>query len=297
MAVIPPRSKGPHLNALRAFESAGRLKSFASAADELSVTPGAVSQHVKSLEAWAEGNLFVRNAQGVVLTPLGEELLPGFSRAFDLLSNAVQELRTKSAPNKISIAALPSIAQLWLSEKLGKLRQIAPDISVSVVAVETPPNLAREPFDVTLFFREGAPESDELELFRDRIFPVCTPEIAARLTSVADLGNETLLHDTTWADDWTLWLSQFPDAPLTGKRGPVYSLFAVALEEACNGAGVLMAHEALVASRLLSGALVAPFDQKLSLGRSLMMRIAPSFRDEPACKMLRCAMESDFAAT
>ena len=126
MAVAPPRIKGPHLNALRAFESAGRLQSFAAAADELGVTAGAVSQHVKSLEAWAEGELFVRNAQGVVLTPLGEELLPGFTRAFDQLSDAVQDLRTKSAPNKISIAALPSVAQLWLSEKLGRLRQIAP---------------------------------------------------------------------------------------------------------------------------------------------------------------------------
>ncbi len=295
MAISPPRSKGPHLNALRAFECAGRLKSFAAAADELSVTPGAVSQHVKSLEAWAEGELFIRNAQGVVLTPLGEELLPGFTNAFDLLSIAVQELRTKSVPNKISIAALPSIAQLWLSEKLGRLRQISPDFSVSVVAVETPPNLAREPFDVALFFREGAPEADEIRLFRDRIFPVCTPEIAARLTSVVDLEGETLLHDTTWADDWALWLSQFPDATRVGKRGPAYSLYAVAVEEACNGAGVLMAHEALVATRLKAGSLVAPFDQKFSLGRSLTMRIAASFRDTPGCKMLLRAMESDIA--
>lgn len=291
MAVAPPRAKGPHLNALRAFESAGRLKSFAAAADELSVTPGAVSQHVKSLEAWAEGELFVRNAQGVTLTPLGEELLPGFTQAFDMLSDAVQELRSKCAPKKISIAALPSIAQLWLSEKLGNLRRIAPDISVSVVAVETPPNLAREPFDVTLFFRNSVPEADEIELFEDRIFPVCTPEIAARLISVSDLRHETLLHDTTWTDDWAQWLSLFPDGPRVEKRGPAFSLFAVALEEACNGAGILMAHEALVAARLKSGALVSPFGEKLSVGRSLMMRIAPSFRNKPACQLLRRAFE------
>lgn len=295
MAVAPPRTKGPHLNALRAFESAGRLKSFSAAADELGVTAGAISQHIKALEAWAEGALFVRKAQGVVMTPLGEELLPGFTAAFDMLSDAVQDLRTKSAPHKISIAALPSVAQLWLSTRLGRLRQIAPDVSVSVVAVETPPNLAREPFDVTLFFREGPPEPDEIEVFQDRIFPVCTPEIAARVGSVADLQAETLLHDTTWSDDWPLWLSQFPDAPHTGKRGPAFSLFAVALEEASNGAGVLMAHEALVESRLKSGVLVAPFSQKHSLGRSLVMRLAPSFRGKPACEMFRRAIADDFA--
>lgn len=296
MAVAPPRFRGPHLNALRAFESAGRLKSFAAAADELGVTPGAVSQHVKSLEAWAEGQLFVRNAQGVALTKLGEELLPAFTTAFDLLGNAVQDLRTKGTPNKISIATLPSIAQLWLSERLGRLRQIAPEISVSVVAVETPPNLAREPFDATFFFRKGAVGPDEVALSKDRIFPVCTPKIATRLNSVSDISNETLLHDTTWADDWTIWLSHYSNAPFVGKSGPVYSLFAVALEEACNGAGVLMAHEALVEARLNSGALVAPFDQKLSMGRNLVMRLAPSFQDTPACKVLRRAMEYEAAS-
>lgn len=291
MAVAPPRIKGPHLNALRAFESAGRLKSFAAAADELGVTAGAISQHIKALEAWAEGELFTRNARGVVMTPLGQELLPGFTAAFDMLSDAVQDLRTKSAPNKISIAALPSVAQLWLSEKLGRLRQIAPGIAVSVVAVETPPNLSREPFDVTLFFRQGAPEPDEVELFKDRIFPVCTPEIAARLKSVADLEHETLLYDTTWAEDWSIWLSQFTDAPRADGRGPAFSLFAVALEEAANGAGVLMAHQALVKARLSSGALVAPFGEKTALGRSLMMRIAPRFRDTQACETLRRAIQ------
>ena len=292
MAIAPPRSKGPHLNALRAFESAGRLKSFAAAAEELSVTPGAVSQHVKALEAWAEGDLFVRNAQGVFLTPLGEELLPGFTAAFDMLNTAVQELRTKSAPNRISIAALPSIAQLWLPRKLGELRRLAPEISVSVVAVETPPNLTREPFDVALFFQDGAQVADEIELCADRIFPVCTPEIAARLTSVAALANETLLHDTTWADDWELWLSQFPQVSRTENRSAAYSLFAVALEEACNGAGVLMAHEVLVESRLASGALVAPYNEKVALGRSLVMRIAPNFQGKSSCKILQRVLES-----
>ena len=291
MSVSPPRIKGPHLNALRAFESAGRLKSFAAAAEELNVTAGAISQHIKSLEAWAEGELFVRNTRGVVLSPLGEELLPDFTAAFDRLSDAVQALRTKSTPNNISIAALPSIAQLWLSEKLGKLRQIAPETNVSVVAVETPPNMEREPFDVTLFFQEGPAQQDQIELFRDQIFPVCTAEIAARLNSVDDLRNETLLHDSTWVDDWALWLAQFPDAPRTGKRGPAYSLFSVALEEACNGAGVLMGHEALVASRLKAGLLVAPFKQKLPLRRKLVMSIAPRFRTKNACDLLKKALE------
>ena len=296
MAISPPRIKGPHLNALRAFESAGRLKSFASAADELSVTPGAISQHIKSLEAWAEGELFVRNTRGVVLSPLGEELLPEFTIAFDRLHDAVQALRTKGAPNKISIAALPAVAQLWLSEKLGVMRQIAPEITVSVMALETPPNLAREPYDVSLFYSEQPPGRDEVLLFQDRIFPVCTPEVARRLTTVADLEHENLLRDTTWANDWTLWLSDLPDAPRMARRGATYSLFSVALEEACNGAGVLMGHEALVKSKLKSGALSAPFEHQCALAQRLIMRTAPAFRGTRACQLLLQALDKEHSA-
>lgn len=290
MSVSPPRSKGPHLNALRAFESAGRLKSFVAAAEELNVTPGAISQHIKSLESWAEGQLFVRSTRGVALSELGEALLPEFTQAFDLLNEAVQSLRSKSAPSSIKIATLPSIAQLWLSEKLGHLRAIAPEISVSVEAVERAPNLARDPFDVTLFFQDHAPDPGEIALFQDRIFPVCTPRLAERLARPGDLARESLLHDSTWRNDWDFWLSSLPQPPRLATRGPTYSLFSVALEEACNGAGVLMAHEALVAARLQAGDLVAPFAHKVTLQRWLVMRMASRFRANPAAKLLQTAM-------
>jgi LysR family glycine cleavage system transcriptional activator len=278
------------LNALRAFESAARLQSFSAAAEELSVTPGAIAQHIKSLEAWAENDLFVRHSRGVALTPLGEELLPEFTAAFDQLGAAVQALRSKSAPHKIRIATLPSLAQLWLSEKLGRLRKIAPDIAVSVIAVESPPNLIRDHYDVAIFFKNGPLDYGETKLLQDQIFPVCTPDIAARLMRISDLEQETLLHDSTWVGDWAHWLAQVPGAGRSGKRGPTHSLFSVALEEACNGAGVLMAHEALVASKLRSGALVAPFPNKVPLDRNLVMGVADRFAKTPACAKLLQAM-------
>lgn len=293
MPVAPPRPKGPHLNALRAFESAARHKSFVAAAEELSVTPGAIAQHIKTLEAWAESDLFVRRSRGVELTALGEELLPEFSAAFDMLGAAVQSLRTKSAPNKIRIATLPSIAQLWLSEKLGRLRKIAPEISVSVVAVETPPNLAREPYDVAIFFKQGDLEQNEISLFQDRIFPVCAPNLAAELKTVSDLQGQTLLHDSTWAGDWAHWLRAIPGADRVGRRGPTHSLFSVAMEEACNGAGVLMAHEALVQSRIRSGALIAPFREKVTLDRQLVLSTASGWEKTTCFKMLHRALSEN----
>ena len=290
MSVTPPRPKGPHLNALRAFESAARLGSFYAAAEELCVTPGAIAQHIKSLEAWAESPLFDRKARGVELTPLGEELLPLFTLAFDQLGEAVQALRTKAAPQKIRIATLPSIAQLWLPERLGDFRKIAPDYYVSVIATETTPNLSREPFDVTLFFQDNPLGKGDINIFQDRIFPVCNKEIGLRLHSVSALKNETLLHDSTWENDWNKWLSSAPGADNISTHGPVFSLFAVALEEARRGAGVLMAHEALVRSEVDKGELVIPFDHKVRLKRYLVMKNAPAFANSESCVLLRSVL-------
>jgi LysR family glycine cleavage system transcriptional activator len=117
MSTTPLRPRGPHLNALRAFEAAARHGSFSLASDELCVTPGAVAQHIKSLESWANAQLFDRYPHGVKLTRLGYKELPSFVKAFDGLGEAVQTLRSYAAPEQLSIAALPSVAQLLLSSR------------------------------------------------------------------------------------------------------------------------------------------------------------------------------------
>ena len=93
MTVAPNRPKGPPLNAMRAFEAAARHVSFVAAAEELSVSAGAVSQHIKALEAWAGTPLFRRNAKGVELTREGQVLVETFTRAFDGLADATRALR------------------------------------------------------------------------------------------------------------------------------------------------------------------------------------------------------------
>lgn len=292
MPVSPPRPKGPHLNALRAFEAAARRRSFTGAAEELSVTPGAVTQHVKALEAWAGARLFTRSARGVAPTPLAEALLPRFSRAFDELGEAVQALRAGAAPNKVRLATLPAIAQLWLAPRLGALRRAAPAFSVSVIALESPPNLTREPFDLSLFFSARPAGPHDLEILRDRIFPVCAPATAARLKRPADLSGETLLHDSAWSGDWAQWLAAHGGGAAVSGPGTAHSLFAVALEEARHGGGVLMAHEALVTPFLENGDLVKPFPQSLDLPRRLVARMTPAFAATGAAAALRQALLS-----
>ncbi len=282
MAISPPRPTGPPLNALRAFEAAARHGSFKAAGEELAVTPGAVAQHIKSLEAWAGAPLFSRLAQGVELTALGRTVLPGFIAAFDQMSEAVQTLRTAARPNHIRIAALPSIAQLWLSPRLPAIREEAGDVTISVTALEAPPKLRREQFDLSVFIETAPGHRAVIEVCADVIFPVCAPALARSLASPDDLRDQVCLRDAAWAGDWVTWLKAAGAGLDVQPQGPVFSLYSLAVEEAKNGAGILMGHEPLVRPHLEAGSLVAPFDMRVPLDAKLVIGAARPVRPASA---------------
>ena len=265
MPVAPPPLNRLPLNALRAFEAAARTGGFTLAAVELGVTPGAVTAHVKALEDRLGAALFERTPKGVRLTALGLEAVGMFSEAFDLLTKAEAVLREKAAPQVVHIATLPAIAQLWLSPRLPALRAAAPEIAVSITALEAPPNLKRSLHDLSLF----PAETGGVLVARDELFPVCSPTLAARLRRVEDLGLVPCLSDSAWDGDWDAWLRAV--GAKVAVRGPVFSLYALAVEEAVNGAGVLMGHGPLVAGHLERGTLIAPFPQRVSLPAGLRL--------------------------
>ena len=274
MSVSPPRPHGPPLNALRAFEAAARLGGFAQAADELSVTPGAISQHIKTLEDWTGTALFQRRAHGVTLSEAGATLLPHFTLAFDQLGIAIRALRAITPQPTLHIASLPSVAQLWLSPRLPALRKALPHIKLSVTAVETAPNLQREVFDLSLFIRAPSGSGAEMILAEDRIYPVCAPQIAAMITSEADLASQVLLLDDRWANDWQLWADGSGHLPVDTSRASRFSLYSLALDEAKNGAGILIGHDCLVADALAAGTLVRPFAESVPTGKALVLDVA-----------------------
>lgn len=185
MSVAPPFRRLPSLNALRAFEAASRLGSFRHAAEELMVTPSAVAAQIKALEAEFGADLFHREARGVTLTALGQSVAPRFFAAFDMLSDAVRELRRLSAPRRVHIVTSPALAQLWLAPRLLALREVVEGVEVSVTAVEEPPDLKRTPFDLCLFYAEPAP--DKISLWDEYLLPACVPALAADLSNPTDL--------------------------------------------------------------------------------------------------------------
>jgi DNA-binding transcriptional LysR family regulator len=259
MPVAPPPLTRLPLNALRAFEAAARTGAFTLAAAELGVTPGAVTAHVKALEDRLGAALFERQARGVRLTALGLAAVEELTGAFDALAGAEARMRALALPQEVHIATLPAIAQLWLSPRLPSLRAAAPEISVSITALEAPPNLKRSLHDLSLFPAETGGRLAAV----DELFPVCAPALAARLTRVEDLASVPCLSDTAWDRDWEDWLASV--GVKVAVRGPVFSLYALAVEEAVNGAGVLMGHGPLVAGHIARGALVAPFPQRVGL--------------------------------
>ncbi|MCG7520901.1 LysR family transcriptional regulator [Ruegeria sp. Ofav3-42] len=277
MAVLPRRPKGPPLNALRAFEAAARLGGFVSAAEELSVTPGAVSQHIKAVEAWADVPLFRRNAQGVELTSSGRQLASEFTLAFDHLAAATQSLRNLSPSVEIHIAALPSVAQLWLPARLGRIREARPDLKFSVTALETPPSLSRELFDLSVFFTVPDGAADQIVVAEDVIFPVCSPKLvdSFRFDSIP------LLHDQTWHDDWRLWSEATGADVADPTKGPKYSLYGLAVEEAKSGAGALMAHACLVEQALRDGHLCRMSAEECATGQALVINLPHPSRRRP----------------
>ena len=272
MAVNPPRPSLPPLNALRAFESAARLGGFKQASGELNVTPGAVAQHVKFLEAWCGAPLFERRPQGVELTPLGQRVLPDFVAAFDAISFASQRLRTEAAPKNVSIATLPSVSQLLLAVWMPLLREAVDGVQISVTAMEEPPNLAREPFDLSLFFERGVAES---LTGKDALIPVCAPSVKAGIAELDGLMSAPHISDQSWPDDWRTWFAEvYPGTPYSG-TGPSFSLFSVAVQEAVHGAGILMAHRSLVAPLLQKGDLVAAVDVAVPIDLALVLKKSP----------------------
>ena len=277
MTVVPPRPKPPPLNALRAFEAAARLGGFSAAAQELCVTQGAIAQQIKHLEDWAGATLFVRHARGVRLSAAGKAVLPRLGEAFDALGDVTQTLRREGAASEVRIAALPSIAQLWLSPRLPAIRAALPGTAVSVTAMESAPNLVRDPYDMAVFFADTTP-TGAISLGRDIIYPVCAPDIANKLKTPDDLDGHTLIHDASWKDDWESWLSAAAPGLAFDTSGPAYSLYALAVEEARNGAGILIGHEALVRPLIERGELTAPFKETVKLPRVLSLETAPAMR-------------------
>ncbi len=281
----------PPLNALRAFEAAARHVSFRRAAEELHVTPGAVSQQVKRLEAWLDVQLFRRLHRGIALSQAGRDYLDKVGPLLDELAQVTGELGTSKDTEVLRIAALPAFAEKWLVPRLGRFRSRHQRIEVRISASDRLLEPALDPADIALWYSDGQHPGLRAELLlEEEIFPACSPALlegSAALAQPGDLARHVLLHDEGWRDDWPRWLAAAGVAEIDARRGSSFTLYSMAVQAAIDGLGVVMAHSALVAEDLAVGRLVAPFALRLPAPRAYYVVTAGVAGDRPALGAFR----------
>ncbi|MDJ0951422.1 MAG: transcriptional regulator GcvA [Alphaproteobacteria bacterium] len=265
----------PPLNALRAFEAAARHLSFAKAAEELNVTPAAISHQVKSLEAFVGVPLFRRLTRAVMLTDAGQAALPLLYEAFDRLEQAAERMRTHDEAGELKLSAAPSFTAKWLVPRLDRFAAAHPEIDVRIDATNQVIDLAREDVDIAIRYGPGGyPKHREDPLLEDEaVVPVCSPALCEgpdALTTPEDLRRQTLLHihfggqRSTWPT-WEMWLRAAGIAGIDATRGPVFAQESLALQAAIAGQGVALASSMFVAEDIAAGRLVRPFDLGIPL--------------------------------
>lgn len=246
----------PPLNALRAFEAAARLGRMSAAAQELAVTPGAISRQVAHLEECLGLKLFAGSKTKPILTVAGESLLPGLTSGLDLIADAVRLVRKQEA-STLDVSCLGSFTLRWLIPRLHRFQESHPDLTVRLNTTSEAIDIEKTIFDVAITIDEGATVLEgDITLFEEELGPVGAPIRAGGLRWDT-VGAVARLSSRTRPDAWQLWSSlaglDLPEAPITD-----YQHYYYALEAAVSGLGVVIAPRHLVTEDLALGKLVAP---------------------------------------
>jgi LysR family glycine cleavage system transcriptional activator len=261
----------PPLSALRAFEAAARLQSFSKAADELNVTPAAISHQVHALEEDLGVKLFHRMNRAVELTASGRVLLPGLSDAFAGIQASVRRLRAHNDTGTLTVTASPSFAAKWLVLRLHRFQAQWPAIDVRISASNDLVDLTRGDFDIAIRYGTGRYPGLHVELLAsNEVFPACSPRLLENgppLKTPEDLRHHMLIHDEMVDRDplmptWAMWLKAagVADAPA---RAVTFGGPQLALEAAIAGQGVVLAYSTIAAADLADGRLVRLFSLSL----------------------------------
>ncbi|MEM7222548.1 MAG: transcriptional regulator GcvA [Pseudomonadota bacterium] len=263
------------LNALRAFEAAARHLSFVKAADELHVTPAAISHQVKSLEDFLGVQLFRRLPKGLLLNDVGQLILPDLRDGFARLDRAMERVRDSDARAPLSISVAPAFAAKWLVPRLERFNSAFPGIDVRISARLAVIDFQRDAFDAAIRLGRGVYEGlHTTKLFDEFVTPMCSPRLLegdAPLRRPDDLQAHALIHDDSLdfhptAPKWPAWLKAAAATEVDAARGAHFSHPDHSLQAAIDGAGVALGWTHLAAADLAAGRLVAPFDLALPMG-------------------------------
>lgn len=264
----------PPLIELRAFEATARHMSFKEAADELGVTPTAISHQIRLLERFFGQPLFRRHPRPLALTNAGARLFPVIRDGLDSFASCVTALRERPEERPLRVTATNAFACRWLVPRLGEWRKVSPGTAIEVIGTDSVLSLRDGEADLAIRYAHAAPSGGVVqELFRDRFFPICSPALLSKCTRIrrpADLIRHTLIH-FSWtsgnsaAPTWRRWLqvacSEDPDLLGIGAIGHLnFTEELHAIEAVIAGQGIAVLSDVLVERELATGVLVKALD-------------------------------------
>jgi len=298
--------KIPPLNGLRVFEAAARHLSFTKAAEELHVTPGAVSQQIKALEDYLQTPVFRRQKRSLLLTDEAQASLPVLREAFDKLAEAGQILAAKADTGRLTVSVAPSLAAKWLVPRLDRFQDANPDIDVWVSADMDVVDFAVNDVDLAIRYGRGHyPGLIAEHLMAEKIVPVCSPKLMTGdhpVKAPEDLVHHTLLHDISPDKDescptWPMWLKASGICHKQGERGLKFNQSSLVIEAAVAGKGVALAKSALALADLEAARLVIPFDMTIPTNFGYYIVHPPSKSSSPAVKAFAEWLKEEAATT
>jgi LysR family transcriptional regulator, glycine cleavage system transcriptional activator len=254
----------PPLKALLAFEAASRHGSFSRAAEELGVTPSAISHQIQNLEDFLGVQVFSRHAGRATLTAAGRIYASEIERAFATIAGATRLVAPQSQRGHLFIASGPSFAAKWLQPRIGNFIEQHPEIGIRLSTISDLRDLETMRFDLAIAY--GCPpvvNGRQIEpLLAERLRPLCSPRLIeqAQLHEPGDLSRVTLIHSSN-ALTWTEYLRKVIGADIKARHELWFDRSTMAIDAAVDGLGVVLESELLAADELKKGTLVVPFDR------------------------------------
>lgn len=255
----------PSLNALRAFVAAAKHGNLKKAADDLFVTPSALSHQIKNLEESLDVKLFNRSKAGLSLTQSGELIHADLAAAFEQINQTLSKLGQQNQEELLNVSMLSTFAMRWFIPRLSDFQKQHPEIEVRISTSIIQVDFSREDIDCAIRSGRGSWEGLHAEyLFTETFTPVCSPELAESMKGPEDLEKQTLLHARLRPDDWQVWLGAVGAGEIQPQHEQVFETRNFAIQAAADGVGVAIIDPSLVAEEIKAGRLVIPFPQTLA---------------------------------
>ena len=249
----------PNLDWLRVFAATAATESFALAANELAVTPGAVSQRIKSLEAFLGVDLFQRYPQGVRLTEVGKRYAQKVQFPLEALLLATREVTSAETAKAVKLTILPALAQLWLGPRVDDFHRTHESATLEIWADAAVVDMRLSNFDVAIrYAKPPFAGCDHRPFLFDELVPVAAPSLIDNITRDANglpIGTPLML-DSYWAEDFDLWLRATGCARPENLQTQTFSLYSMLLDAVKNGRGFMVGHTSLVSDLVAEGTLL-----------------------------------------